>query len=92
MEEGSPLTEVPNPTDKTIAQLDSLARAYTEVSIQTLGNYVNSPQVEPDIKIRAIAILLDRGWGKPKTDNTHSISGEVRVVLRKMLEDESDDE
>ena len=72
-------------------ELDSLARAYTEVSVQTLGNYINSPQVEPDIKLRAIAIILDRGWGRPKQDNNHTVSGEVRVILRKMLEDESDD-
>ena len=77
--------------DKEPTQLDSLARAYTEVSIQTLGNYVNGPNTEPDIKIRAISILLDRGWGRPKQDNTHTLSGEVRVVLRKMLEDEDDE-
>jgi hypothetical protein len=81
---------VANPNKKTPLELDSLARAYTEVSIQTLGNYVNSPQVEPDIKIRAISILLDRGWGRPKQDNTHQIGGEVRVILRKMLDDESE--
>jgi hypothetical protein len=82
---------VPVPNKKTPTELDSLARAYTEVSIQTLGNYVNGPNTEPDIKIRAISILLDRGWGRPKQDNTHTLSGEVRVVLRKMLEDESDE-
>jgi hypothetical protein len=82
---------MPVPNKKTPTELDSLARAYTEVSIQTLGNYVNGPNTEPDIKIRAISILLDRGWGRPKQDNTHTLSGEVRVVLRKMLEDESDE-
>jgi hypothetical protein len=83
---------MPNPSKKTPTELDSLARAYTEVSIQTLGNYVNGPHTDPDIKIRAIAILLDRGWGKPKTDNNHTISGEVRVILRKMLEDEDNED
>ena len=81
-----------NANKKTPTQLDSLARAYTEVSIQTLGNYVNSPEVEPDIKIRAIAILLDRGWGRPKQDNTHDVKGEIKVVMRRMLEDDDDGE
>jgi hypothetical protein len=81
---------VANANKKTPTQLDSLARAYTEVSIQTLGNYVNSPEVEPDIKIRAIAILLDRGWGRPKQDNTHDVKGEIKVVMRRMLEDDDE--
>jgi hypothetical protein len=42
-------------------------------------------------RVSAIGQLLDRGWGKPKTDNNHTISGEVRVILRKMLEDEVDE-
>jgi hypothetical protein len=81
---------VANANKKTPLELDSLARAYTEVSIQTLGNYVNSPNVEPDIKIRAIAILLDRGWGRPKQDNTHDVKGEIKVVMRRMLEDDDE--
>jgi hypothetical protein len=70
-------------------QLDSLARAYTEQAIQTIGGIMMTG-TEESSRLRAADILLDRGWGKPKTDNTHSISGEVRVVLRKMLEDEDD--
>jgi hypothetical protein len=40
--------------------------------------------------IRRIA-LLDRGWGKPKTNNTHEVKGEIKVVLRKMLEEDGDE-
>jgi hypothetical protein len=71
-------------------RLDALARTYTNQAILILGGIMQNG--EEANRIRAADILLDRGWGKPKTDNTHSISGEVRVVLRKMLEDESDDE
>jgi hypothetical protein len=35
-------------------------------------------------------MLFERGWGRPTQDNNHSVSGEVRVVLRKMLEEEDD--
>jgi len=69
-------------------RLDSLARAYTNQAILIIGGIMQNG--EEANRIRAAEMLLDRGWGKPKTDNTHSISGEVRVVLRKMLEDEDD--
>jgi hypothetical protein len=34
--------------------------------------------------------LLDRGWGKPKQDNSHEVKGEIRVILRKMLDDDDE--
>ena len=58
---------MPNPTPKkkTPIDLGSLARAYTEPMIKTLGGYAcGNDEVEPDIRIRAIGMLLDRGWGK----------------------------
>jgi len=73
---------------KTENQLKSLCRAYTKTSIETLGGWAVGPEVDDDLKFRAIQALLDRGWGKPKQDSTIEISGEVRVRLRKMLDDE----
>ena len=35
-------------------------------------------------RVRAADILLDRGWGRPKQDN--SLSGELNITLRKMLD------
>jgi hypothetical protein len=82
---------MPDPTPKKITplQLDSLARAYTEQAILTLGGIMING-AEEGSRIRAADILLDRGWGKAKQDNTHTVSGEVRVVLRKMLEEEDE--
>ena len=54
-------------------EIKTLARAYTEKGIQVLGGYINSDQVEPDIKLRSIAIMFDRGWGKPAQDSTQEI-------------------
>jgi hypothetical protein len=68
-------------------QLDSLARAYTDECIkQMAGVLINDP--DSSRRLTAAGMLLDRGYGKPKQDNTHAISGEVRVILRKMLTDE----
>jgi hypothetical protein len=81
---------VPNgaPKKKTPVEIKSLARAYAEGCMRVLGAFAIGENTDPDIRIRAIGMLLDRGWGKPAQDNNHSISGEVRVVLRKMLDDE----
>jgi hypothetical protein len=71
-------------------ELDSLARAYTEQAVLTLGGIMINGAEEAS-RIRAADILLDRGWGRPKQESTHELKGEVRVVLRKMLEDENDE-
>jgi hypothetical protein len=80
---------VPNPTKKLPLNLESLARSYTETAIQTLGGIASNGESEA-ARVSASIALLDRGWGKPKTDNNHTLSGEVRVVLRKMLSDEDE--
>ena len=70
--------------------IQSLCRAYTDASIKTLGAYATNDETDASIRLRAIEMILDRGWGRPKQDNTHTLSGEVRVILRKMLDDEVD--
>ena len=42
-------------------------------------------------RMQAAVILLDRGWGRPKEIKDLKVSGEVRVILRQMLDDESED-
>jgi hypothetical protein len=71
---------------KKTADIRSLARAYTDVSIETLGGWVTAPEgVDPEIKIRAIGMLLDRGWGKPNQPTENKIEGEVNIILRDMM-------
>lgn len=80
------------PKRKLPIDLESLARAYTQVSIETLGAWATNKETSEDIRLRAIGMLMDRGWGRPKQDNSHTVQGEVRVILRKMLEDEEEGE
>ena len=75
---------------KNEAWLKSLCRAYTEANVKTLGGWAVGPETDPDLKFRAIQALMDRGWGKPTQDNTHEVKGEIKVVLRKMLEDDNE--
>jgi hypothetical protein len=72
------------------AELKSLCRAYTRKNVETLGGWATGDNINEDLKMRAIGILMDRGWGKPSQDNTHEVKGEIKVVLRKMLEDDDE--
>jgi len=75
---------------KRPADIRSLARAYTDISIETLGGYVTQPATDPEIRIRAIGMLLDRGWGKPEQATTNEIKGELNIIMRKVFDDGSD--
>jgi hypothetical protein len=68
--------------------LKSLCRSYTEANVRTLAGWANGPDVDDELKMKAIGMLMDRGWGKPQQDQTHEIKGEIKVTLRKMLEDD----
>ena len=78
---------MPNPSKKTPLELDSLARSYTEEAIRQIAA-VLSNDVDTGRRLTAAGMLLDRGWGRPKQDNTHEVKGEIKVILRKMLEDD----
>ena len=81
----------PTPKKKLPLELDSLARAFTEEAIRQISAELSN---DPDSakRLQAAVILLDRGWGRPKEIKDLKVSGEVRVILRQMLDDESEDE
>ena len=80
---------MPDPKKKLPINLESLARSYTETAIQTLGGIASNGESEA-ARVSASIALLDRGWGKPKQDNSHEVKGEIKVILRKMLEDDDE--
>jgi len=59
----------------------SLARAHTIEAVQTLSGLMRNGTNENTRSYCATA-LLDRGWGKPSQDNTHS--GDIQVTIRKI--------
>jgi hypothetical protein len=75
---------------KASADIRSLARSHTETAINTLIGVAKNSEND-SARVTAAVHLLDRGWGKPKEDKNLSVSGEVRVILRRMLEDEDED-
>jgi hypothetical protein len=66
--------------------LKSLARGYTEQSVRVLGGYVNGEGIEPEHKLRAIAMLLERGWGRPNQPVEAKHEGEIKITVRQILE------
>jgi len=67
----------------TEAGLKSLCRSFTEANVQKLAGFVNAVEgVEPEIQLRAISMLFDRGWGKPMQPTENKIEGKVEIVLR----------
>jgi len=70
-------------------ELKSLCRGYTEKGVQVLGGYINSDLIEPEIKLRAIAMLWERGWGRPAQTVEHTGKdgdSEIKIILRTITE------
>ena len=67
----------------TEAGLKSLCRSFTEANVQKLAGFATADEgVEPEIRLRAIGMLMDRGWGKPSQPTEAKIEGKVEIVLR----------
>ena len=49
---------------KTLTDIRSLARSYTELAVQTLAGIAQNSESDP-ARVSAANALLDRGWGKP---------------------------
>jgi len=79
----------PTPKKKLPDDVRSLARAYTHMGVKVLAGIAENGTSEP-ARVAAAVALLDRGWGKPKQDNSHEVKGEIRVVLREMLSDDDE--
>jgi hypothetical protein len=59
------------------------------MSLQAIAHVIQNGESE-QARVAAAFGMLDRGWGRPKQDNTHEITGEIKVVLRQMLEDDDE--
>jgi len=80
--DGRPKKRLPREID-----LGSLARAYTTGMVSRLGDYALNDElkIDDEIRVRAMGMLLDRGWGKPNQPTENKIEGEVNIILRDMM-------
>lgn len=72
---------------KVPTEIGSLARSFTRRGIEILGGIAENC---PDTKLRleAIDMLFDRGWGKPSQEVQHANdeTNELRVTIRHIME------
>ena len=77
------------PRKKTPTELKSLARSYTDMSLQAIAHVIQNGESEA-ARVSAAFGMLDRGWGKPNQPAEHKVEGELKFVIRKMLGDGTD--
>ena len=68
---------------KSLGHIESLARSYTDTAIKTLAGIMMEPSAPARARIAAAAILLDRGWGKPK--QAADLSGTDHAPIDKIV-------
>jgi hypothetical protein len=66
--------------------LRSLARAHTEMGIKVLAGIASAENAPPAARVAAVNALLDRGWGKAIQPHTGEESGDIRVVIRQIVD------
>ena len=63
--------------------LRSLCRSFTEANVRTLGGFASSPEVAPAVRVSAISLLLERGWGKAAQPHTgEDGEGGIEITVR----------
>jgi hypothetical protein len=70
---------------RDIEAVKSLARQWTQASIESLGGIATSGQNE-GARVAACNSLLTRGWGQPDTVHTGPDGGDIRITIRTILE------
>ena len=72
---------------KAPADLRSLARAHTELGIQTLAGIARN-STSDTARVQAVGMLLDRGWGKAPQPHTGEDGKDIiHVVIRDIAEE-----
>jgi hypothetical protein len=64
----------------------SLARSFTSLAVHTLAGIARSAKCPAAARVTAAIALLDRGYGKPLQDHTDEDGGEIRVVIRHIVQ------
>ena len=75
---------------KAPADLRSLARAHTELGIQTLAGIARN-STSDTARVSAAQALLDRGWGKPAQPHTGEDDKDIHITLRNIVEERRKD-
>lgn len=66
---------------KSLTEIRSLARSYTEMAIQSLAGIAQNGESE-SARVAAINALLDRGWGKPAQPISGDDENPLKIIQR----------
>ena len=70
---------------KTIVQIESLARVWTETMVNVLSSIAMQKTAPQAARVSAAVALLDRGWGKPAQKSDVTVR---RIIAREIADDE----
>ena len=71
---------------KTPADIRSLCRAFTNETVQIIAGIARAVETPPAVRVQAISMLWDRGWGKPAQAHTgEDGEGDIRVTIRHIV-------
>ena len=73
---------------RALTDIRSLARQHTTLAVNTLAGVCRKSESDA-ARVSAAIALLDRGWGRAPTTITGADGGDVRVVVRHILEGSS---
>ena len=71
---------------KEIVDIRSMARSHTEMSIGVLAKVAASPKANESARVAAANSLLDRGWGKAPQQLVGEDGGDIKIVIRQIIE------
>ena len=72
---------------KTPADIRSLCRAFTNETVQIIAGIARAVETPPAVRVQAIAMLWDRGWGKPAQAHTGADGeGDIQITIRTFVE------
>ena len=71
---------------KTPANIRSLCRAFTTETVQIVAGIARAVETPPAVRVQAIGMLWDRGWGKPAQAHTgEDGEGDIHVTIRHIV-------
>jgi len=71
---------------KEIVDIRSMARAHTETMIKVLTSVAISKGAQAGARVAAATAILDRGWGKAPQQLTGEDGGDIKIIIRQIIE------
>ena len=72
---------------KAQADIRSLARSHTALAIKTLVSIAAQPKAQAAAQVAAAIALLDRGWGKPLVQIDATVTGEIKDISARPIDE-----